>query len=63
MKPHKVYFYAYAEDDAEVQKLQKELNDFVREQYNGGAIVTANKLTRILQKFRNNCFVTNYLKS
>lgn len=63
MKPHKVYFYAYADDEADILNLQKALNDFVREKYNEGTIVTADKLTRILQKFRHNYLVSNYLKS
>ena len=62
MKPYQVTFYIYAEDDAEVQKLQHELNGFVRERYNKGIIVTATKLTEALRKFGNNFIVNNFLK-
>ena len=42
--PHKVTFYAYAENEEQVKQLQDALNDFVRQQYNRGAIVTTSKL-------------------
>jgi hypothetical protein len=60
--PHKVTFYAYAENEEQVKQLQDALNDFVRQQYNRGAIVTTSKLLQALQKFGNNLFVTNFLK-
>lgn len=62
MKPYKVTFYVYAEDESEVQDLQNQLNDFVRDKYNCGVLVTANKLSSALKKFCNNFFVTNYLR-
>lgn len=62
MKPHKVTFYAYAEDESQVKLLQDALNDFVREQYNKGIIVTATKLSQALRSFGNNYFVTTYLR-
>ena len=63
MKPEKITFYAYAEDENQVKHLQNVLNDFVREQYNKGILVTADKLAGALQAFGNNYFVINYLKS
>lgn len=62
MKPCKVTFYVYAEDDSEVKSLQDCLNDFVRNKYNSGILVTAKKLSTALNKFCNNFFVNNYLK-
>lgn len=62
MKPYQVTFYAYAEDDKQVKALQDALNNFVREQYNKGILVTADKLANALSSFGNNFFVTNYLK-
>lgn len=62
MKPYKVTFYAYAEDESQVKTLQDALNNFVREQYNKGILVTTDKLARALSSFGNNFFVTNYLK-
>ena len=62
MKPCKVTFYLYAEDENEVEMLQNQLNDFVREKYNSGVLVTATKISSALSKFNNNFFVTNYLR-
>jgi hypothetical protein len=60
--PHKITFCAYAENEEQVKQLQDALNDFVRQQYNRGAIVTTSKLLQALQKFGNNLFITNFLK-
>lgn len=62
MAPQKVSFYVYADDEDQVRKLQEALNNFVREQYNKGVIVTADKLTNALSHFGNNFLVTNYLR-
>ena len=62
MKPHKVSFYVYAENEQQIQDLQCVLNGFVRAQYNKGVVVTATKLEQALQSFGNNFFVTNFLK-
>lgn len=62
MEPHKVTFYVYAESEQEVKELQLALNDFVRNQYNKGTLVTARKMLGALIKFGNNFLVTNYLK-
>lgn len=62
MKPVKVSFYIYANSDEQVQALQAALNDFIREKYNQGVIVTAEKFAKAIKSFGNNYFVTNYLK-
>lgn len=62
MKPYQATFYIYAENEAEVQELQRELNNFVRERYNNGIIVTSTKLTDALRRFGNNFIVNNFLK-
>ena len=62
MKPHKVSFYVYAENEQQIQDLQCVLNGFVRAQYNKGIVVSAQKLAQALQTFGNNFFVTNFLK-
>lgn len=62
LSPYKVTFYAYAESEEQVKTLQDALNNFVREQYNKGVLVTADKLAQALQTFGNNFFVANYLK-
>ena len=62
MKPFKVTFYVYAEDEKEIEVLQDQMNDFVRKKYNSGVLVTASKLSSALSKFCNNLFVTSYLR-
>ena len=62
MKPHKITFYAYAENEEQVEHLQDTLNNFVRDKYNQGILVTADKLAKAMNSFSNNFFVTNYLK-
>ena len=62
MKPHKITFYVYAENEQEVLELQGVMNDFVRAQYNQGVLVTAKKLIGALMKFGRNFLVTNFLK-
>ena len=62
MRPCKVAFYVYAESEEQIEKLQDTLNDFVREKYSQGILVTADKLAKAMNAFSNNFFVTNYLK-
>lgn len=61
MKPYQVTFYVYAEDETEVKELQKELNNFVRDRYNKGILVTSRKLVSALKKFGGNFIVNNFL--
>lgn len=63
MTPQKVAFYVYAENEQEVKELQTALNDFVRNQYNKGVLVTAQKMLGALAKFGNNFLVSNFLKN
>ena len=61
MKPYQVAFYVYAENESEVKELQIELNNFVRDRYNKGILVTSRKLVSALKKFGNNFIVNNFL--
>jgi hypothetical protein len=63
MKPQKVAFYVYAESEEEVKDLQKTLNDFVRDRYDSGILVTAKSLGIAIKKFGSNFLVTNFLKN
>lgn len=63
MRPYKVTFYVYADSEDEVQGLQKTMNNFVREKYNNGVLVTAKRLGLAMEKFGNNFLVTNFLKN
>lgn len=58
-----ITFYAYAEDDSDGEKLQRELYDFVNEKYNQGILITAEKLRSAINRFKDNVLVNNFLKS
>lgn len=62
MKAYKIHMWVYAESQAEADALQTELLAFVQEKRERSIAVTAGKLLRALQTFKNNIFVTNYLK-
>lgn len=54
--------WVYADNQAEAQALQQELLSFVQEKREQGIAVTANRLIKALQTFKNNIFINNYLK-
>ena len=41
MKPIMITFFAYAEEDSDGEKLQRELYEFVNDKYNQGILITA----------------------
>lgn len=51
MKPYPVTFHLYAEDQSEVNELQKALYDFVSESYEDKIYVTADKLTKVVRSY------------
>ena len=63
MKPVMITFYAYAEDDSDGEKLQRELYEFVNDKYKEGILITADKLRDAINRFKNNILLNNYLKS
>lgn len=62
MKPYKVAFYVYAESPEQIEALQNELNNFVREKYNSGVLVTASRLIEALARFKKNVLVDSFLR-
>lgn len=62
MTPYKIEFYAYCDDEAEAKELSQALYDFVNTKREQGVAVRAKKLTEALSKFKDNYFVTNFLK-
>lgn len=62
MKPYKVAFYVYAESPEQIEALQNELNNFVREKYNSGVLVTASRLIEALPRFKKNVLVDSFLR-
>ena len=51
MKPYQVTFHLYAEDQEQVNELQKALYDLVYESYENNIYVTADKLTKIVPSY------------
>ena len=62
MQPIQIKFYAYCENEVEAQELEKALYDFVNAKREQGVAVRAAKLTEALTKYRDNYFVTNFLR-
>lgn len=62
MTPYKIEFYAYCEDETEAKELSQALYDFVSAKREQGIAVTARKLINALTKFKDNYFVTNFLR-
>lgn len=63
LQVHEISFKVYAESKAEADALQTEMIAFVRDKREKGVAVTANKLLRALQTFKNNPFINNYLNN
>jgi len=62
MKPVKIHFYLYAENDEEAVELEKTLHDFVDGQYRKGALVTAGKVSEAVRRFGGGFLVSDFLK-
>ncbi len=62
MQPYQAKFFIYAESEAEVAELEKALYDFVNAKREQGVAVRAAKLTEALTKYKDNYFVTNFLR-
>ena len=61
LQVHEITFKVYADSRAEADALQTEMIAFVRDKREKGIAVTASKLLRVLQTFKNNPFINNYL--
>ena len=62
LQVYEIKFKLYAENQAEADALQTELLSFVREKREQNIAVTANRIIRAIQQFKNNNILTNYLK-
>lgn len=62
MQPYQAKFFIYAESESEVAELERVLYDFVNTKREQGVAVRASKLTEALTKYRDNFFVTNFLR-
>ena len=54
MKPAKIIFYVYIENESQAKVLEETLYNFVARQYEKGVLVTAEKLTALFKKYGNN---------
>ena len=62
MQPTIIKFYAYCESESEAQELEKALYDFVDAKRQQGVAIRAAKLTEALKKYKDNFFVTQFLR-
>lgn len=62
MQVHKIEFFVYCDKEQEANELSRALYEFVNTKREQGIAVKANKLTEAINKFKDNYFVTNYLK-
>lgn len=62
MKPYKIEIYVYADSEEKALEVQKAARDFVRERYQKGVLVTADKLLNALLRFGNSIIVNQFLK-
>lgn len=62
MKPYPVTFYLYADDESQVQDLQRTLYDFVNSCYNEKVYVSARRLSQLIKQASNNPILKQYLK-
>lgn len=62
MQPIEIKFYAYCENESEAKDLEKALYDFVNAKREQGVAVRASKLTEALRKYKDNFFVTQFLR-
>ena len=62
MQPIEIKFYVYGESEAEAKELEKALYDFVEAKRQQGVAVRAAKITEALKKYKDNFFVTQFLR-
>lgn len=62
MQVCKIEFFVYCDKEQEAKELSRALYEFVNTKREQGIAVKANKLTEAINKFKDNYFVTNYLK-
>ena len=62
LEPHLIALPVYAESDAEAEKLEEELKEFVKRKYQQGVYVRAASLTRLIQQYGNSSFINPYIR-
>lgn len=62
MQPFKIEIYVYAESAEEASKVQQSAIQFVKDKYKAGILVTADKLAKAIDKFKDSFVVNQYFK-
>lgn len=62
MKPYKIEIYVYADSEEKAVEVQNAAKNFVRDKYQKGILVTADKLLNALNKFGNNIMINQFFK-
>lgn len=62
MQPYKIEIYVYAESADEAVKVQRSAINFVKEKYNSGILIRADKLSNAIEKFKDSYIVNQYFK-
>lgn len=62
MQPFKIEIYVYAENKDEASKVQQSAIQFVKDKYKAGILVTADKLAKAIDKFKDSFVVNQYFK-
>lgn len=62
MQPFKIEIYVYAENADEAAKVQHSAINFVKEKYRSGILITADKLSNAIEKFKDSYMVNQYFK-
>lgn len=61
MRAEKVTFYVYADNEEQVHKLEDALYRFVSTQYERGVLVTAEKMTNLLNRYGKGLLISQLL--
>lgn len=62
MQPFKIELYIYAENAEEAAKVQQSAIRFVKQKYNSGILITADKLIKAIERFKDSYVINQYFK-
>ena len=62
MQPYKIEIYVYAETEEEAARVQRSAINLVKSKYQSGIIISADKLVKAIDKFKDSYIVNQYFK-
>jgi hypothetical protein len=62
MQPYKIEIYVYAETEEEAARVQRSAINLVKDKYQSGILITADKLANAIDKFKDSYIVNQYFK-